>query len=106
MPDRDEEVSVRDLSRIFGALSHPARRAMLTRLTKGPVNITEMAAPFAMSLNAVSKHLKVLERAGLIHRRRQGRDHVITFHRKPLRRTARWLQEFAPSPRADKRPRQ
>ena len=95
MPDRDEEGSLQDLSRIFGALAHPARRAMLARLAKGPVNITEMAAPFEMSLNAVSKHLKVLERAGLIHRRRQGRDHVIAFRGEPLQRVARWSLELA-----------
>lgn len=101
MPDRDEEGLRQDLSRIFGALSHPVRRAMLTRLTKGPVNVTEIAAPFAMSLNAVSKHLKVLERAGLIHRRKRGRDHVIAFRSEPLQRVTRWSQGLA-SPAADR----
>ncbi len=89
---------MQDLSVIFGALSHPSRRAMFARLAKGPVNITEIAAPFDMSLNAVSKHLKVLERASLIHRRKQGRDHVIASRSEPLQRAARWLQEFAGSP--------
>lgn len=99
--DLGDEESTQDLSKVFGALSHPSRRAMLARLAKGPVNITEIAAPFEMSLNAVSKHLKVLERAGLIHRRKQGRDHLIAFRGEALQRVSRWSQGLV-SPAADR----
>lgn len=84
-----------DLSAIFGALSHPARRDILARLTGGPAKVTEIAAAFDISLNAVSRHLKVLERAGLVRRRRQGRDHFIAYRGEPLRQVARWLGELA-----------
>jgi len=83
-----------DLSAVLGAISHPSRRAILARLAKGPARVTEIAEPFDMSLNAVSKHLKVLEGAGLIHREKQGRDHVIEFRGKPLRQVVRWVHEY------------
>jgi len=83
-----------DLSAVLGAISHPSRRAILARLAKGPARVTEIAKPFDMSLNAVSKHLKVLEGAGLIHREKQGRDHVIEFRGKPLRQVVRWVHEY------------
>ena len=83
-----------DLSAVLGAISHPSRRAILAQLAKGPARVTEIAAPFDMSLNAVSKHLKVLEGAGLIHREKQGRDHVIEFRAKPLKQVAGWVHEY------------
>lgn len=67
---------------------------MIARLAKGPARVTEIAAPFDMSLNAVSKHLKVLEEAGLVHREKQGRDHVIEFRGEPLRQVAGWVHEY------------
>jgi DNA-binding transcriptional ArsR family regulator len=72
------------------ALSDPTRRSILDRLAKGPARVGEIAAPYPMSLNAVSKHLKVLERAGLLRRVQRGRDHVLTLNAKPLREVARW----------------
>lgn len=83
-----------NLSNVLGAISHPSRRAILARLSKGPARVTEIAAPFDMSLNAVSKHLKVLEEAGLVHREKQGRDHVIEFRGEPLRQVAGWVHEY------------
>ncbi len=83
-----------DLDTILGAISHPSRRAIMARLTNGPARVTEIAEPFDMSLNAVSKHLKVLERARLIHRRKQGRDHVIELRAEPLQEVATWVHEY------------
>jgi DNA-binding transcriptional ArsR family regulator len=82
------------LSTVLGAISHPSRRAILHRLADGPARVTEIAAPFDMSLNAVSKHLKVLEGAGLIDRDVQGRDHVIRFRGDPLRMVSNWVHEY------------
>ena len=84
-----------DLSAVLEAISHPSRRAILARLSsKGPARVTEIAAPFDMSLNAVSKHLKVLEQAGLVRREVQGRDHVIEFRGAPLKQVAGWVHEY------------
>ena len=82
------------LSPVLDAISHPSRRAILARLSKGPARVTEIAQPFAMSLNAVSKHLKVLEAAGLVHRDRQGRDHVMELRAAPLRQVTQWLHPY------------
>lgn len=82
------------LSPVLDAISHPSRRAILARLSKGPARVTEIAEPFAMSLNAVSKHLKVLEAAGLVHRDRQGRDHVMELRAGPLRQVTQWLHPY------------
>jgi DNA-binding transcriptional ArsR family regulator len=76
------------------ALSDPTRRSILDRLAKGPARVGEIAAPYPMSLNAVSKHLKVLERAGLPRRAQRGRDHVLTLNAKPLREVARWALKY------------
>jgi DNA-binding transcriptional ArsR family regulator len=83
-----------DLSVVLGAISHPSRRAILDRLADGPARVTEIAAPFDMSLNAVSKHLKVLEGAGLVDREVQGRDHLIRFRGDPLRMVSQWVHEY------------
>jgi DNA-binding transcriptional ArsR family regulator len=83
-----------DLSTVLGAISHPSRRAILNRLTDGPARVTEIAARFDISLNAVSKHLKVLEGAGLVDRDVQGRDHVIRFRGEPLRLVSTWVHEY------------
>ena len=79
------------------ALSHPTRRAIIERLTRGPARFTEIAKPFDTALNAVTKHLKLLERAGLIRRERRGREVLISFRGEPLREIAEWvngLEEF------------
>lgn len=82
------------LTSVFDAISHPARRAILARLSGGPARVTEIAEPFDMSLNAVSKHLKVLEGAGLVHREKQGRDHFIELRAAPLRQVSAWAHEY------------
>ena len=82
------------LSNVLGAVSHPSRRAILDRLAQGPARVTEIAAPFDLSLNAVSKHLKVLEAAGLIRREVVGREHVIEFDATPLREVSGWVHEY------------
>lgn len=64
---------------VFAAIADPTRRAILDRLARGPLRVTDVAAPFAMSLNAVSKHVKVLERAKLVRRTRRGRVHTLAL---------------------------
>src|SRR6476620_4566376 len=83
-----------DLSTVLGAVAHPARRAILSRLAGGPARVTDIAAPFDLSLNAVSKHLKVLEEAGLIAREKVGRDHSLRFRGAPLRQLSVWVHEY------------
>lgn len=73
------------------ALADGTRRAMLERLARGEARVTELARPFAMSLPAVSKHLRVLERAGLVHRRRRGREHIIGLDPGPLAEAEAWV---------------
>ncbi|MEO8700965.1 MAG: metalloregulator ArsR/SmtB family transcription factor [Kofleriaceae bacterium] len=82
------------LSTTLQAIADPTRRAIIHRLTHGPARITDVAAPFAMSLAAVSKHLKVLERAGLVRRTRQGREHTIELEAAPLREVASWAATY------------
>src|SRR3954470_6568136 len=82
------------LTHTLMALSHPSRRAILDRLARGPARVTEIAEPFDMSLNAVSKHLKVLESAGLIRREVVGREHFIEFDAAPLREVSGWVHEY------------
>src|SRR3989337_4059378 len=74
------------------ALADPTRRAILRRLTKGEARVTEIAAPFALSLNAVSKHIRLLERARLVERRRSGREHFLSFNPTPLDDVAAWIE--------------
>ena len=83
-----------NLSNVLGAVSHPSRRAILGRLARGPARVTEIAEPFDMSLNAVSKHLKVLESAGLIRREVVGREHFIELEASPLREVSGWVHEY------------
>ena len=73
------------------ALSDPTRRAILKRLARGSARVTDLARPMDMSLNAVSKHIRMLERAHLVHRRRSGREHQLTFNPAPLDRAAEWI---------------
>jgi len=81
------------LSGAFQALGDPTRLSLVERLSQGPRRVTELAEPFAMSLNAVSKHLKVLERAGLVKRTRQGREHILELEPEPLQAVSRWASE-------------
>ena len=82
------------LSTTFGALSDPTRRAILARLSLGEASVTELAEPFAMSLPAVSKHLKVLARAGLISRSREAQWRPCRLAPEPLKDATDWLEEF------------
>ena len=82
------------LSLTFGALSDPTRRAILTRLAEGEATVTELAEPFDMSLPAVSKHLKVLERAGLITRSREAQWRPARLAPEPLEKAAGWLDDY------------
>jgi DNA-binding transcriptional ArsR family regulator len=82
------------LSSVIAALSHESRRAIIARLAAGSARVTEIAEPFDMSLNAVSKHLKVLEQAGLVRRVRQGRNHVMEFDAEALRCVVTWLHPY------------
>ena len=82
---------VDDLSNVLGAISHPVRRAILSRLAGGSARVTEIAAPFDVSLNAVSKHLKVLESAELIARERRGNFQIVRLNPTALRSAEQWL---------------
>jgi DNA-binding transcriptional ArsR family regulator len=78
----------------FAALADPTRRRIVARLTRGEVRVTDLAQPFRISLNAVSKHVKVLERAGLVRRERLGREHYLSLRALPLREVARWTSQY------------
>jgi len=82
------------LSTTFGALADPTRRAILARLAKGPATVTELAKPFEMTLPAVSKHLKVLERAGLIERGREAQWRPCQLRARPLEEAAQWVERY------------
>src|ERR1700738_972566 len=82
------------LSTTLSALADPTRRAILERLARGETSVTELAAPFAMSLPAVSKHLKVLERAGLVTRGRDAQWRPCPLARAPLKDVAAWIERY------------
>lgn len=82
------------LDATFGALGHPVRREMLELLRNGPNRVTRLAAPFDVSLAAASKHIRVLEAAGLIARTIHGRDHVLTLESKPLADANDWIDTY------------
>ena len=82
------------LSVIFGALADPTRRAILARLAEGEATVTELTAPFPISMPAISRHLKVLERAGLISRSRAGQYLSSTLQPAPLREAAEWMERY------------
>ena len=80
------------LDQTLTALADPTRRAILQRLSRGEARVTELAEPFAMSLNAVSKHIRILERADLVRRRTAGREHFLSFNRQQLDEVANWIE--------------
>jgi DNA-binding transcriptional ArsR family regulator len=80
------------LDRTYQALAHPIRRGMLELLRGGDLRVTEIAEPFSVSLAAASKHVRVLESAGLVTRTVVGRDHVLRFEPRPLEAAARWIE--------------
>ena len=81
------------LDRVFGAISDPTRRAILLQLGRQPARVTDIAKNFPVSLNAISKHLMVLEQAGLIQREIKGREHLIQIDGRPLREALQWLED-------------
>lgn len=78
----------------FAALADPTRRRILARLSRGRTRVTDLALPFEMSLNAVSKHIKVLERSGIVKRERLGREHYLQLHGAPLREVMQWVSRY------------
>jgi DNA-binding transcriptional ArsR family regulator len=82
------------LNDTFAALADPTRRAILARLAAGEAGVMELARPFAMSQPAISKHLKVLERAGLVSRSRRGQSRPCRLQAAPLREVARWAERY------------
>jgi DNA-binding transcriptional ArsR family regulator len=82
------------LDRVTAAVSDPTRRAILERLVSGPARAGDLASPFTISLPAVSRHLRVLEEAGLIVRTRAGREHVLALDARPLRELQRWTATY------------
>jgi DNA-binding transcriptional ArsR family regulator len=82
------------LSRVFAALADPTRRAILARLADGDATVTELAEPFPISLPAISRHLKVLEHAGLISRSRSGQWRSSTLEATPLKEATEWMERY------------
>ena len=82
------------LDRTFSALADPTRRRILSQLARGDRCVTDLARSYSMSLPAVSKHLRVLEKAGLLRRRRYGRVHQLNLEAKPMKQAAQWVEEY------------
>ena len=86
--------SPRLLDRTFGALADPTRRRILEHLAQGDRCVTDLARPYSMSLPAVSKHLRVLEKAGLVRRHRDGRVHRLRLEAAPMQQAQKWIEEY------------
>jgi DNA-binding transcriptional ArsR family regulator len=82
------------LDGVFNALCDPTRRAILARLTDTDARVTEIAAEFPISLNSISKHIRMLERAGLLTRSISGRDHLLSLNAQPLAEAAAWIEHY------------
>jgi DNA-binding transcriptional ArsR family regulator len=82
------------LDAVFAALADPTRRAIIERLSRGEARVTEVAEPFAMSLNAVSKHIRVLEASGMVERRKEGRDHILSINTRSLDEVDGWISRM------------
>lgn len=95
-PGSSEDIleKAQHLDTTFGALSDPTRRAIVARLVQRTLTVTEIAKPFTISLPAVSKHLHVLERAGLIRRQKKGRTHRCILQPEPIRQAAHWIGRY------------
>jgi DNA-binding transcriptional ArsR family regulator len=89
-----DKVAVDELSRTFAALADPTRRAILGRLAQGEATVNELAQPFPMTVQAVSQHLQVLERAGLITRGRTAQLRPSRLHAEPLKDAVEWLEKY------------
>ena len=81
------------LDAVFSALADPTRRAIIERLSRSEARVTELAEPFPMSLNAVSKHIRVLEASGVVARRRKGRDHILSINARSLDEVDGWIEQ-------------
>jgi DNA-binding transcriptional ArsR family regulator len=88
------EHSSEALDRVFAAVADPTRRAILASLARRPATISQIAAPFHVSLNAISKHVMVLERAGLVRREVLGREHRCCLDPEPLHKASAWLNHY------------
>jgi DNA-binding transcriptional ArsR family regulator len=88
-----QDTTTAKLDATFAALADSTRRAILARLAHGPTRVTDLAQPFAISLPAISKHLKVLERAGLLHRDKEGRIHRCSLVPAPMQEAASWIEK-------------
>jgi len=82
------------LTEVLNAISHPTRRAIIQKLSSGPARFSDVAGDFDTALNAVTKHLKLLERAGLIDREKQGREVYISLRGEPLKEVATWVHHY------------
>ena len=91
-PQREAAWRTERLNAVFAALADPTRRAIIERLSRSEARVTEVAEPFAMSLNAVSKHIRVLEVSGVIERHRKGRDHILSINTRSLDEVDRWIE--------------
>jgi len=80
------------LDQTLVALADPTRRSILSSLSRGDARVTDIAKPFDISLNSVSKHIRVLERAGLVRRSRDGREHILKLNSRPLDEAAEWIE--------------
>ena len=82
------------LNAVFAALADPTRRAIIERLSRGEARVTDVAEPFHMSLNAVSKHIRVLEASGVVERHRKGRDHILSINTHSLDEADGWIERM------------
>jgi len=89
-----EYQSPQQLDAVFNALCDPTRRAILARLTIADARVTEIAADFPISLNSISKHIRMLERAGLLRRSIVGREHLLTLNAGPLAEAQAWIEKY------------
>lgn len=85
----------KDLDSIFNALADATRRSMLDRLRRGPLTVTELAEPYTMSLNGVSKHIKTLEKAGLVRRHIRGREHLCALDARNIEDAVQWMNHYS-----------
>ncbi|MEO6186864.1 MAG: metalloregulator ArsR/SmtB family transcription factor [Steroidobacteraceae bacterium] len=88
------EYKTAKLDAVFSALGDPTRRAILARLQTSDARVTDLAGDFPISLNSVSKHIRMLERAGLLRRSVTGRDHLLSLNAKPMAEAAAWMEHY------------
>lgn len=89
-----DEYSAARLDATLGALADPTRRAILGRLARADARVTDLAAGFPISLNSTSKHIRTLERAGLVRRTVRGREHVLSLQAGPMAEAAAWIERY------------